>query len=234
MTKKTATTEIHNKRARLIEMAERGTEHEAKIARTKLTALENLYDFSKGGQETRVNLFDGVHVTKVGGDRSVRILSVEASELEIGSYVKWAILDRFQVDSFWKKLKSGKTELHSKVDPASGQQLREIGAHIHKSFRTIWAEFSNSGTINSGQRAPFLSGAYDGMMGGGRPEGIRVPSALGASLPKKRRGGKSTIKPSAPVVRIHPYEIGLALGEKIAMKVPPKQLPAELRKLMAA
>ena len=234
MKKKAAPPEIHNKRAGLKEMAERGTEHEAQIAITKLKALENLYDFSGSMTEALPNLFDDVHLTRVDGHHSLKVLTVEPSEIEIGSYVKWAFLDRFQVDSFWRKLKSGKTELHMYVDSVSGEQLRAVGNHIHKSFRAIWGEFSNSGTINNGQRAPFLSGVYDGMMGGGRPEGVRVPSAHGASQPKKRRGVKSSKKPSEPVVGIHPYELGLALGEKIAMKVPPKSLPQELRKLIAS
>ncbi|MEX1118770.1 MAG: hypothetical protein WEB60_08245 [Terrimicrobiaceae bacterium] len=234
MKKKIATTEIHNKRARLKEMAERGTEHEAKVALSKLKALENLFDFSGPDKETTPNLFDGVHLKREGPSRSMRIISVEPAELEIGSYVKWAFLDRFRADSTWKKTKSGKTELHMNVDSSSAGQLRRVGDHIQKSFRAIWGEFSQGGTINTGQRAPFLSGVYDGMMGGGRPEGVRVPSALGGSPSKKRRAGKPSKKQSDPVVGMHPYELGLALGEKIAMKVPPKSLPGELQKLMAA
>lgn len=210
-------------------MAERGTEHEARIARTKLEKLEAQVAFVGEPHEAQGDLFSELPVFSRTSDGQSRVLRVEEKDSEIGSYVKWAFLDRLNLPSTWKKLPSGRNELMVPIPRSELPPLRELAEHIHKSFATALREFTAGGTVNNGKRAPFLSGLYDGMMGSGRDTGVRVPAAIGPA----RKGKKRNKTGAEPVLEIHPYELGLALGAKIAMKISPKALKGEMQKLMA-
>lgn len=209
-------------------MAERGTEHEARIARNKLIQLEASVDFEETG-EHQADLFAGLRTSFSRSEKHSRVLSVEEGDAEIGSYVKWAFLERLKISSTWKKQPTGRIELMIPVAQSDLPPLKDLAGHIQRSFSTALREFTAGGTVNLGKRAPFLSGLYDGMMGVGRDSGVRVPSAVGSGRSRK----KSKKAPAAPVLEIHPYELGLALGVRIALKIPAKALKGELRKLMA-
>jgi hypothetical protein len=218
------------KRENLKAMADRGTEHEARIAREKLAKLEASVDFESKAEEQHADLFSGLPGFSTAEGSQSRVLSVEEKDSEIGSYVKWAFLDRLKLSSIWKKQPSGRNELMVSVAKTDIPPLKELADHIQKSFSIALREFTAGGAINSGKRAPFLSGLYDGMMGVGRDSGIRVPAAIGSGKSRK----KSRKAAVAPVLEIHPYELGLAVGAKIALKIPPKALKGEMRKLMSA
>lgn len=211
-------------------MADRGTEHEARVARDKLAKLEAALDFESDTDEPQADLFSGLPAFSAISGRQTRVLSVVEEETEIGSYVKWAFLDRLNLSSIWKKLPSGRNELMIPIAKTDLPPLKELADHIQKSFSTALREFTAGGTVNNGKRAPFLSGLYDGMMGAGRDAGIRVPSAIGSGRTRK----KPKKVAAAPALEIHPYELGLALGTKIAMKIPPKSLKGEMQKLIGA
>lgn len=213
-------------------MAERGTEHEARIASGKLAQLEARFDF--GGEATgdQPALFAGLTFSSFNPGEYQRVLRVDFLDAEIGSYVKWALQERLGVDSVWKRLPTGKTDLLAPVAKANLPLLQDLATHIHKSFVVALREFTEEGKINMSRRAPFLSGLYDGMMGLGRDSGQRVPAAYGGGARATRRAKKSSKKPAdEPVIEIHPYELGVGLGTRIAMKVPPKSLKGELQKL---
>ena len=210
-------------------MAERGTEHEARIARTKLDKLETEVAFVGEPHEGQGDLFSALPVFSRSPNGQSRILSVEEKDSEIGSYVKWALLERLNLPSTWKKRPSGRSELIVPVPRSELPPLRELADHIQKSFATVLREYTAEGTVNNGKRAPFLGGLYDGMMGSGRDAGVRVPAAIGSP----RKGKKRNRTGAEPVLEIHPYELGLALGAKIAMKISPKALKGEMQKLMA-
>lgn len=230
MKKPPAISAHHAKREKLKAMAERGTKHEARIASVKLAKLEAEVDFGGAPERETPDLFSGLPVFTPRSGSQNRILSVEEAESEIGSYVKWAFQDRLNLSSTWRKTPSGRTELMVPIPKSDIPVLKELAEHIRKSFSTALKEFTHDGTANLGKRAPFLSGLYDGMLGIGRDAGIRVPSAIGSGRKPKKRNKT----PVVPVLEIHPYELGLAVGAKIAMKIPPKALRGEVRILMGA
>jgi hypothetical protein len=213
-------------------MAERGTEHEAAVAKEKLAKLHETFEFSKSAEGGIPDLFASIHISRQQGSHSACVLRVEKEIPEVGSYVQWAFAEKLNLEAFWKKIPSGASELHVFVSKTDAAELKSLATHIYKSFLTLWTEFSKQGLGNSAKRAPFLSGLYDGMMGDGRPEGLKVPQTLGGHKKKKKAPRKSSKPAEPPHVEIHPYELGLTMGRQIAMKLPPKALTGELRKLV--
>jgi hypothetical protein len=225
-----ATPEISHRRASLCEMVERGTRHERVVAAAKLAKLEARYDFSAVSHKPHDDLFQGCGSINTNGEDSVPLISVPVEDEEIGSYVKWAFLHKFGVDSHWKKTRPDASTLHANVDETAAKSLRPVAQTILSRFKQLWTQYSERNTLRAGQRKPFYCGLYDGMMQSPRGAGEKIPMFSGPRRKKKKK--KETVTTAASAVETHPYEIGMALGEMIRVNAPLRAISSQLRILM--
>ena len=155
------------------------------------------------------------------------MISLPDEDEEIGSYVKWAFLHKFGVDSCWKRTKPGTSALHANVDKTAADSLRAVAKIILLRFKQLWTQYSERNTLRAEQRKPFYCGLYDGMMQSPRGAGERVPMFSGP-----RRKKKKERKQVAFSVETHPYEIGITLGGMIRMNTPLAALSSQLQIMM--
>jgi len=228
MTKAIPTQDLVDRREKLRQMAERGTKHEAVVAREKLANLESKYDFlapvaSSGADD----LFTLGAQIKMDRRKNAVILEVAAADEEVGNFVKWAFLNRFGIDSHWDKKKPGQSILRAGLEKQSATTLRPVAKQILTQFNFLWSQYSENGTARLIQRRPFFCGLYDGMVEEPRVAGERIPMVSGL---KKKKGRQRKVKTDASVVvETHPYETGLVLGGMIRAKLPVPELTQQLR-----
>lgn len=222
-----------DRREKLRQMAERGTEHEAAVAREKLTNLENKYDFTCAvARAAEDDLFALKSEIKMDRRKSAVILEVATADEEVGNFVKWAFLNRFGIDSHWDTMKPGRSGLRAGLEKQSAASLRPVAKQILTQFNLLWGQYSENGTARLNQRRPFFCGLYDGMMEEPRADGERIPMVSGV---KKKKGRQQKVKSDASVVvETHPYETGLALGGMIRAKLPTPELTEQLRIMLGA
>jgi hypothetical protein len=221
------TPEISHRRASLLEMVERGTRHERDVAAVKLAKLEARYDFRAAPDKPREDLFQMCGNISIGCERSVPVISILLEDEEIGSYVKWAFLHKFGVDSYWKRTKPDASMLHVNVDKTAADSLRAVAEIIISRFKQLWTQYSERNAMRVEQRKPFYCGLYDGMMQSPRGVGEKVPMFSGTRR-KKKKGSKEV----ASAVETHPYEIGIVLGGMIRVNMPLRTLSSQLRIMM--
>ncbi len=209
-------------------MARRGTRHERDVAAAKLAKLEARYDFSAVPHQSHDDLFQMCGSINTDAEDSVPVLSVPVEDEEIGSYVKWAFLHKFGVDSHWKKTPPGASTLRANVDETAAQSLRPVARIILSRFKQLWTQYSERNTLRAEQRKPFYCGLYDGMMQSPRGAGEKIPMFSGPRRKKK----KKTAATVASSVETHPYEIGMVLGEMIRVNAPLRALSSQLRIMM--
>ena len=208
-------------------MVERGTRHERDVAAAKLAKLEARYDFSAVSGEPPEDLFQTCGNIYAGCEDAVPVISILAGDEEIGSYVKWAFLHKFGVDSYWKGTKSGASTLHANVDKTAADSLRAVAKIILSRFKHLWTQYSERNTLRAEQRKPFYCGLYDGMMQSPRSAGEKVPMFSGPRRKKKKEKREVAFS-----VENHPYEIGIALGGMIRMNTPLRTLSSQLQIMM--
>lgn len=209
-------------------MVKRGTRHEGNVAAAKLAKLEDRYDFSAVCTNQQEDLFQACGSIKTGREDYIHVISIPVEDEEIGSYVKWAFLHRFGVDSCWKRTRRGASALHANVDRTAAASLRGVAEVILSCFKQLWAQYSERNTFRAEQRKPFYCGLYDGMMQSPRGAGEIVPMSSGPRRNKKRKQSKE----AAFFVETHPYEIGTTLGGMIRMNAPRRALSSQLRIMM--
>jgi hypothetical protein len=208
-------------------MVERGTRHERDVAAAKLAKLDARYDFRAAPDKSREDLFQMCANINAGCEESLPVISILVEDEEVGSYVKWAFLHKFGVDSYWKKTKPDASMLHANVDKAAADSLRPVAEIILSRFKQLWTQYSERNTLRAEQRRPFYCGLYDGMMQSPRSAGEKVPMFSG-SRRRKKKGSKEV----ASSVETHPYEIGTVLGGMIRVNAPLRTLSSQLRIMM--
>ena len=208
-------------------MVERGTRHERDVAAVKLAKLEARYDFRAAPDKPREDLFQMCGNISIGSKRSVPIISILLEDEEVGSYVKWAFLHKFGVDSYWKRTKPDASMLHVNVDKTAADSLRAVAEIIISRFKQLWTQYSERNAMRAEQRKPFYCGLYDGMMQSPRSAGEKVPMFSGPRRKRKKEKGKVAFS-----VENHPYEIGIALGGMIRGNTPLRTLSSQLQIMM--
>jgi hypothetical protein len=94
------------------------------------------------------------------GKDSVPVISIAYGDEEIGSYVKWAFLHKFGVDSYWKRNMSGTSTLHANVDKPAADSLRAVAKVMLSRFKQLWTQYGERNALRAEQRRPFYCGFY--------------------------------------------------------------------------
>lgn len=225
-------------RESLREMAARGTEHEAKIAREKLSLLEAKYDFEGASAPQEKDWFEDW--PKAGGGAHSKlqpVLKIDPAWMDVGNVVKWVFAARLKVPTKWK-MGAASVELGIGVHAKEVRSFKPLANKLYKNVVRVTQEFYQGlGRQHVGEleRAPFIDGIADGLSGEVRQAGTMTPGRSPQPLPKKR--GKSSapskVKPSASVrhTAVHPYDLGLEIGKRIRFK---EDLPELVQAVRAA
>ena len=104
---------------------ERGTKHEAVVAEMKLASLRGRYDFSAspGAATTDPDddLFSNAARIRPDQKNRRRLIVFDMEDAPIGNFVKWVLLNGFQIDGVW-------------LQPQVAKQLRCTLARIKRTF----------------------------------------------------------------------------------------------------
>lgn len=223
-------TETHWKlRRKLTELAARGIDGEKKAAADKLARLERRYDFSQpepGGASIFAAAFKPSHY-------AIKLSAFSPGDQDIGSYVKWAIENGAKISAVWRP-DGFDSVLYVEADSSCLPQLQRIVDTVRDSFRALWKQFADTAEVKTCERSPFYLGLYDGMMSDQWPTGKPLPAANDRA-PKKGAGrGKKTAVGQAIGLKLHPYSIGLGLGEQIRFAADIHDLSRELESKVSA
>lgn len=211
--KRPATAAARRVRKGLEALAERGINGERDVARVKLAALIDRYDF--GQQEvSSLDLFKGKFER---GPFGVPVGIVP--EMDIASAVKWAIETRTGIACRFQ----GDTLL-AEASPGTAKTLEGIVAVVGPAFVRLWQTYEQAGGLRA-DRNCFLLGLFEGMMNDERKPGQPLP-ARGLAPRRKSKGKQAAI---APGLSVHPYSLAVGYGRKIRFSVPVAEVEKELR-----
>jgi hypothetical protein len=199
-------------------LAERGIEGERIAAQIKLARLKARFDFGEPAP-AETDLFSGNFKR---ASKARWVYTFASSEFDVANSVKWAIESATKIPCVYRN-----GELLAEATVSTAKRLEEIAIHIAHSFRALLEKFGPVDGVNVHDRGVFVMGLYDGMMNEMRDVGQRLPSR--ASAPKTR-GRKKKVAPQAHAhgLHIHPYTVGLSLGQRIRFSVPLEEITAEL------
>ena len=106
---------IHTRYTRLLAMQERGTEHEASVATTKIESLNEKYDFTKtplsASGEPAEDLFSTAAHVRPDSSEMRHLVVFDMQEAAIGNFVKWVLYEALNINGVWRTVK----ESHSTV-----------------------------------------------------------------------------------------------------------------------
>ena len=217
-------------------MAERGTPEEQKVALEKLARLEAKYDF-KREQETDIpDLFSGWSPQKSGKSESV--LSVDPEWMDAGNVVKWVFKNQFQLDSKWSQ-SAVDAKLLLLGNLGSVTRTKSFSDRLFGTIQAACLTFFGVRPTSGMERAPFLSGIYDGIMNEIRPAGMRLPGRSGLEKKKGARQTSRRAKSKKPVevsaiASIHPYDLGREAGQKMRLDLPREAICEGIRLAVTA
>jgi hypothetical protein len=203
-------------------MAERGTKHEAAVAEMKLASLRARYDFSvspaAATKDPENDLFSNAARIRPDQRNSRRLIVFDIKDAPIGNFVKWVLLNGFQIDGVWRAAASGKgTALYVGAKNEDLPALRHIAEVVSDRFKNLWRRFCETTGANCNDEPGFYAGLYDGLMGETRKAGKAIP-ARNRSAKKSR--SKVPVKSADTNVRPHVYSIALELGAEIRLNSP--------------
>ncbi|MEI6377435.1 MAG: hypothetical protein WCO97_09610 [bacterium] len=177
---------IRNRREYLEEMVRRGTEHEAIVAKEKLARLEARFDFLAKQTENIDDIFSGWGTPKKS-DTVAPLIAVDTGWRDVASLVKWLLQDKFGIASSWRETKKG-CEIVAGIAEADLRRIRPLAKSLLAGITAICGEFFQSAPTTELERAPFLSGLYEGLMNEPRKGGSIVPGRSPIAGKKKRTG----------------------------------------------
>jgi hypothetical protein len=216
MKQKLASPKIHELRAKLAALAERGINGEKDVAAAKLARLDKRYDFNtpnNGGTD----IFKGVFVPEPSA--SWPIIRLDPEDLDIGNFVKWSIEHTTGVPCLFHG-----PELCARATVRTAEQLQGIAKIVATAFRLLWQQFSNAPSVNTADRPSFILGLYEGMM-----DEVRTNEALPkrAHVDKVKKAKKGSVAKPAGLV-LHPYTVATGLGKQVRFSVPFLDIAGEL------
>jgi len=218
---------IRNRREYLEEMVRRGTEHEAIVAKEKLARLEARFDFLAKQTENIDDIFSGWGTPKKS-DTVAPLIAVDTGWRDVASLVKWLLQDKFGIASSWRETKKG-CEIVAGIAEADLRRIRPLAKSLLAGITAICGEFFQSAPTTELERAPFLSGLYEGLMNEPRKGGSIVPGRSPIAGKKKRRVKKNVAHQAAA---LHPYDIGRETGQNMRINVPVETLCKQIRQQM--
>lgn len=198
-------------------LAERGIDGEKIVARRKIARLKARFDFSQPDQTGMPDLFSG-HFKQSRTAR--KIYSFGAHDFDVANSVKWAIESAVKIPCVYRH-----GDLLAEATSSTARRLTEIAGHIANSFGALIEQFRTLDGVSVGDRSVFVMGLYDGMMKETRNAGQRLP---GRPQIKKVRKAKKGAVTQTPGLHIHPYTVGLSLGQQIRFSATLEQITAEL------
>ena len=201
---------IYARYLRLLAMQERGTKHEAAVAKVKIASLKKRYEFDvpMPGDEPGEDLFSvAAHVRPDPGMRRLAVFDMQ--EAGIGNFVKWVLAEGLKINGVWRTAK-GSTALYVGAREEDLPHLRHIAAVISERFKSLWEHFSKTTGADPSDEPSFHAGLYDGLMREPRKPGRAAP---GRSPTRKR--GRAAKKSLDTTVRPHAYSVALDLGAQI-------------------
>jgi hypothetical protein len=225
---------VYGRYVRLLAMAERGTKHEAVVAEMKLASLRGRYDFSVSPavatMDPEDDLFSNAARIRPDQKNSRRLIVFDMKDAPIGNFVKWVLLNGFQIDGFWRAAAHGKaTALYVGAKIEDLPALRHIAEVVSDRFKNLWRRFRETTGADSNDEPSFYAGLYDGLMGETRKAGKAVP-ARNRSVKKSRR--KAPVRSAGTNVRPHVYSIALELGAEIRLNRPLDRIASLLDDLL--
>ena len=225
---------VHGRYVRLLAMAERGTKHEAVVAEMKLASLRGRYDFSAspGAASTDPDddLFSNAARIRPDQKNRRRLIVFDMQDAPIGNFVKWVLLNGFQIDGVWRATARGKaTALYVGAKKEDLPALRHVAEVVSDRFKNLWRRFCETTGADSNDEPGFYAGLYDGLMRETRKAGRAIP-ARNRSAKKSRR--KAPMKSAGTNVRPHVYSIALELGAEIRLNRPLDRITSLLDDLL--
>ena len=198
-------------------LADRGIDGERIAAQNKIVRLKARFDFTGADPAEPPDLFMG---NFQHGSKARKVYTFKRHEFDVANCVKWAIESAAKIPCVYRD-----GELLAEAAPGTVRRLTEIAAHIAHSFQALLDQFGAVAGVGANDRAVFVMGLYDGMMGETRQTGERLP---GRAPAKKARKAKKDSPPPPPGLHVHPYTVGLSLGRQIRFSAPLEQITAEL------
>jgi hypothetical protein len=215
--KPVATPKAWELRAKLKALAEQGVNGEKTAAQGRLARLEARYDFS-GQDLSTPDLFRGVfHRSAIAAP----VHTFMPVDYDIANAVKWAIEGAARVPCLYRG-----GQLCAEAAPDSARRLQGIADTITRSFGELWGKFQAAPGVHPADRANFMLGLFEGMMGE-----VRSNTALPRrAAPTKIKGRKAAKPGTAPGLSIHPYSVAANLGKQIRFCAPLADLAGELER----
>ena len=215
-------------------MAERGTKHEAVVAEMKLASLRGRYDFSASPAAATTDpdddLFSNAARIRPDQKNRRRLIVFDMEDAPIGNFVKWVLLNGFQIDGVWRATARGKaTALYVGAKKEDLPALRHVAEVVSDRFKNLWRRFCENTGADSNDEPGFHAGLYDGLMGETRKAGKAIP-ARNRSAKKSRR--RAPVKSAETNVRPHVYSIALELGAEIRLNRPLDRITSLLDDLL--
>ena len=233
MKKTSATADLRRRRDHLAEMAARGTEHEKSIAKEKLKRLEARHDFAPPDDLDVEDIFAGW--SRPAHSRVAHpVLKVKKEWLDAANLIKWVFQDKFHADSTWRT-SPAETELMLHASAADTKKFKPFAKDLLGTIIAACKEFSSGGNVRELDRAPFLTGLYDGLIDERHPAGQRMPgfSPAAKKKPVRVKKPKKNQPPAEHAATIHPYDLGRDAGQKLRINIPRDELCESIRLAVA-
>jgi len=208
-------------------MAQRGTEHERVVAKDKLARLEANYDFDAPVPQATDDVFAAWGTPSASRDDSP-LITIPAKWQDVGNVVKWIFQDKFGISSSWR-VEGDTATIRVAAQKADVVRLRPLATSLCAGVRAI-CETYFSGPTTELDRAPFLSGFYEGLLDEAPATGRIVPGRTPVAKKKKKRTKAHSAPHSAA---LHPYDQGRALGKQMRINVPVETLCENIRLSLA-
>jgi hypothetical protein len=224
MSKIPATAQIWARRERLEAMIERATEHEKATARDKLQRLNEKYDFSQPEADDFPDLFRN-WIPKKSTTASA-VFSVETPWMDVGNILKWIFENKFGLRAKWR-MSATHSELMLEGCLGNLKRTKVFAQGVLETLQAACVTFFGNRTVKPLERAPFLSGLYDGLLNEVRPEGGMIPGYSPMpkkKAPRKTRLAKKSAQPPQAGFAVHPYDLGREAGRQMRLEVPREEI----------
>lgn len=180
-----------------------GTPDEGNAAKAKLDRLLARFDFGQA-DVSKDEIFSGrFDPAPVGTTIGV------VQDWQVASAIKWAIEQATRIQCGFDG-----NVITARASSKTALKLAGIVSTIDGAFAELWARFKTFPTIQDGDKAVFIRGLYDGMMG----EVIR--DNLPRRIPVKQKRAKGRSVGFAAGLVAHPYTIAVDLGKSIRFQTP--------------
>jgi hypothetical protein len=110
---------------------------------------------------------------------SRRLIVYDMKDAPIGNFVKWVLLNGFQIDGVWRAAARGKTTaLYVGAKKEDLPALRNVAEVVSDRFKNLWKRFCETTGADSNDELGFYAGLYDGLMRETRKEGKAISCHL--------------------------------------------------------